>query len=501
MSEPDAANLPLLPLLLFRVPAGLEMMLAQEGVAFERVDAEQAVRSMRGRFVVFDGDHARSRAIGRRLGPNQIPIDISPLRRLGVGDPFKRMVDQRAIRKRWSFEGKVVHERVARSDKARARQAALLVLRQQLEAKGGVWMRLAPYPHPYRTAFNFRVDLDEPEPNDYASFASARRAIAQCTTHFVCTSAYAQLREVMRDLSNYDTQSHGHHHFVYRDKESNRRNLETAHRLLLGDGICAEGFAAPSGRWNAGLDDVLEELGYIYSSDFQLHYDDWPAFPWRGDRFSRVLQVPIHPVCEGLFLECGCDDPQVISAYLRSMLKHKIASGEPAFLYGHTERRLGRFPQIVQDLAEAVAAEPGIWRTTLTEFARWWTVRASVRWSLARNEDETLAVYLENPRACPGLVVEIETNTSVASIPVEGRTMKIDANALQRRPKQLRFDAPAGSASPPHLDVKALLRRGLDWETVTPTDELPTHTIVARWKKRLRRWREVPRDKDSRKAG
>ena len=65
------------------------------------------------------------------------------------------------------------------------------------------------------------------------------------------------------------------------------------------------GFAAPHGRWNAGLDAVLDELGYLYSSDFQLGYDDLPFFPWREDRFSSVLQVPIHPICEGLFLDAG----------------------------------------------------------------------------------------------------------------------------------------------------------------------------------------------------
>ena len=42
----------------------------------------------------------------------------------------------------------------------------------------------------------------------------------------------------------------------------------------------------------------------------RLNYDDLPFFPWRGDRFSAVLQVPIHPICEGLFFDAGARDPE-----------------------------------------------------------------------------------------------------------------------------------------------------------------------------------------------
>ena len=34
---------------------------------------------------------------------------------------------------------------------------------------------------------------------------------------------------------------------------------------------------------------------------------------WRGGRFSQVLQVPVHPICEGLFLEAGVQDSEIIA--------------------------------------------------------------------------------------------------------------------------------------------------------------------------------------------
>ena len=39
---------------------------------------------------------------------------------------------------------------------------------------GGVWMRVSPFPYPYRSGFSFRADLDESVPEDYHRFADAR---------------------------------------------------------------------------------------------------------------------------------------------------------------------------------------------------------------------------------------------------------------------------------------------------------------------------------------
>ena len=208
-------------------------------------------------------------------------------------------------------------------------------------------MRISPFPYPYRSAFSFRADLDESVPEDYHRFAAARGALGPCSTHFVSTYAYTHHQSVLADLKRHDTQSHGHFHHVYREAELNRVNLERAHRILCSSGIEPVGFAAPHGRWRESLDEQLEDLGYLYSSDFQIGYDDFPFYPWRGDRFSRVLQIPVHPVCEGLFLDAGVDDPELIGEYFRQVIAARLDAGELAVIYGHPERRLGRMPEVM----------------------------------------------------------------------------------------------------------------------------------------------------------
>ena len=312
-------------------------------------------------------------------------------------------------------------ERVSRVDRAAIRRRLIARIRDAVTRSGGVWARLAAYPHPYRSAFNFRADLDEPCPDDYARFARARRPIDDCSTHFVSTHAYGESPDVLADLKGLDTQSHGHYHVVYRHEAANRRNLERADMLLRENGFRPAGFAAPEGRWNAGLDRAMETLGYEYASDFHLGHDDLPFFPRRDGRFSRVLQVPIHPICEGLFLDAGADDPAArIARHLIATARAKVESGEPAFLYGHPERRLGRFPEVVSTLAAAVGEMDRVWRVTLTEFARWWLWRTRRSWSLAAKGEGRYEVQFEDWDGAYPMALEVVRGDHVASVPLVG---------------------------------------------------------------------------------
>jgi hypothetical protein len=379
---------------------------------------------------------------------------------------------------------------VARVPKAELRLRLLRRLRRAITAAGGVWARLAPFPFPYRSAFNFRADLDEPVVEDYARFARARRPLADCCTHFVSTHAYGREPAVLRDLLRFDTQSHGHYHLVYRDLESNRRNLERAHELLVEAGCRPVGFAAPHGRWNAGLDSVLEDLGYLYSSDFQLGYDDLPFFPRREGRFSRVLQVPIHPICEGLFLDAGARDGRAIADHLVAVVRAKVSAGEPAFVYGHPERRLGRFPEILAALDDATAGDSLLWRVTLTEFAAWWRWRDGRQWSLLPRPDGRFEVQFEEWRPEYPLGLEIVRGEHVSTVPIHGPRTSLRLEGLA----YVRHDARTHPASPTRAprahSLRSAVRKALDWETVTPLEELPVNSISARVKKGLRWWRE-----------
>jgi hypothetical protein len=479
-----------LPLLLWETPPGLEQILAQEGVPYEVVRDAHPLVLGRGRFILFDGRTTPRATLTAMLSPEQVAIDIDALRAGEPCDPFVALADTRAARASWTVGFRKLTERVSRHDKGRIRRRLIGRLRQAVTAAGGVWIRVAPFPYPYRSAFSFRADLDEPVAEDYFRFAEARASLGDCCTHFVSTHAYAHHPSVLRDLKDHDTQSHGHFHHIYRDPEANRLNLERAHRLLASFGLEPTAFAGPHGRWSPGLDDALEDFGYLYSSDFQLGYDDFPFFPWKCDRFSRVLQIPVHPVCEGLFLEAGLDDGRAIGEYLAGAVATRLAAGELAIAYGHPERRLGRMPEVLQALAATAASSSLTWRVSLSGLARWWRWRAERKWLVIPREDHVLEIQFSEWDPEYEIALEIHRGDFFCSLPVTGPRMTLSLSGLA-------YERSRGTESlpePPEIErpspsLRKAIRAAIDWETVTPLTEIPRSSLPNRVKRGLRWWK------------
>jgi hypothetical protein len=485
-----SSSLPLLPLLLWDIPPGLEIVLAQEGVAHRKIRDPHMLAFQGGRFVLYDGRKVAGSTVRGRLSPDHVAIDVDRFRRDEPVDPFRALVDLRGAYSRWESGGYALTERVARYNKAAIRKRVVSRLRHAVTGAGGLWARLSAFPFPYRSAFNFRADLDETCVDDYARFARARRGLDDCCTHFVSTHAYGDQTAVMQDLHRFDTQSHGHYHVIYRDPKANRRNLARAHRLLGESGFEPIGFAAPHGRWNAGLDRALEDLDYVYSSDFQLGYDELPFYPWLGDRFSRVLQVPIHPVCEGLFFDAGAARGRVVAEHLVRAVRAKIDVGEPAFVYGHPERRLGQHPEILAAVADSVAGEPLVWRVTLSEYALWWRWRLQRQWSVVPKGDGRLEVQFDDWSPDHPLGLEVVRGRHVSTVPLTSPTTSLRVDELTYERRETRSELPAPTLVGRPRSLKSAVRQAIDWETVTPFDELPAHTFSARVKKGLRWWRD-----------
>ncbi len=484
--------LPSLPLLLWKTPPALMTILEQEGVAFRIIKELHPLALRAGRFVLFDGRRARVE-LKPFLRPENFGIDVQMLREGEPGDPFERLLSTDAQTLSWRLQGHRVVESVARHDRAKIRRRIVVRLRDVVARNGGVWARLAYFPAPYRSAFNLRVDLDESAPDDYFAFARAREPIEDATTHFVSTAAYGDHEDVLADLRPLDTHSHGHHHLLYREREANRVNLRRAYELLASSGIEGRGFAAPHGRWNVGLNDELEALGCPFSSEFQVGYDDLPFFPWVGDRRSTVLQVAVHPICEGLFSDAGARDAEAVTNHLVSVIRAKIAAGEPAFVYGHPERRLGRFPEVVAAIAEAVVDEPLTWRVGLDAFVRWWRWRLARSWSLWPQGDESFQLRFDEWDARYPLAVEVFRDRHVAYVPVSGPSITFARADLHFEPRANDYFLPPASPVRREMGVRSLVRRALDWETVTPIDELPASSLRTRLKRELRVWREHSR--------
>jgi hypothetical protein len=462
-------SLPLLPLVLDAAPDGLRRALAQEGVpAVERSEAPRA-----GRFVLVDRPMRPA-----PLVDGQTAIDVDKLR-TGFGfDPFEALVDERAARRGWRVGPLVAGEEVARYDKRAVRRLVLDWLRGLVEAAGGVWMRLGPWPWPHTSAFNFRLDHDAFASQDFHAVLDALAGYEGATTHYVCAATHEGHAAALARLRGLDVGGHGYWHHTYRDAAENRRNIARGMDSLVRLGIEPCGFAAPHGRWPSGLGAVLEELGVSHSSEFGLAWDDWPCRPPQGG----PVQVPVHPVCEGVVLEAArmyegpaAIGPRAAASWLadhfRSVIDARHRAGEPAFLYGHPDDRLGRFPEVLRGALAHAASLAGMWNASHSEVARWWNARGQVRWRVEA-DGEALVVQAESAlSAAEHLTLEHWRGGTVARVPLEGPVVRLRPAALVYRERP----APAACRAellPCREGLRGQVLRQIDWEHVTPTHEI-----------------------------
>ena len=476
-------SLPLLPLVLGRVPRTLRQSLAQEGVPF----VEQAVTPAGGRFVVFDS----IASTGAHALPGQTAIDLAAVRKAWSFDPFTALEDEQVVRRAWRLGDLAVSETVARRDKRVLRERLMADLRKLLENAGGIWLRVSAFPFAYRSAFNFRIDHDDYHAADFNAALAATTGYEGAISHYVCASTHARYPEALARLAGCHVGSHGYWHHTYSDTAENVKNIGRGIDALRAAGIEPAGFAAPHGRFNRGLFEALETLGVAHSSEFALAYDDLPFYPYDG----RILQLPVHPICLGVCLEAAraqrhaqlneADAAQLALTHFKQIIAEKHAVGEPIFLYGHPDGRLGRYPHVLRETLAAVAGYRDIWRTTLAEFASWWIARGRLSLDVVEYEGQ---LTVRGGRTADGRQCAIEyfRGPNVARLPLDGPLVSFSAaNPIFESPAPAPRSYPEAFDQPE--DFRVSLRRYLDWEKVTPVEEISTRTWRGWTKKTLRK--------------
>lgn len=476
-----ASTLPLLPLVLDDVPWALRQMLVQEGLPHIERDRRNAL----GRFLLFDSRNGPL----RRPRAGQIAIDVELLRAAFDEDPFREWSDHRTQRFEWQVGPLRPSEEIARVDKRALRRGVMARLQEELERRGGVWIGLAPYPFPYRSAFNWRIDYDEFDERDFARLQFALSARADAVSHFVNGSAYEGRLDWVRQLAGQDVGSHGYWHHTYRTYEENLRNIERGIRVLEEAGLRPAGFTAPGGRFNRSLLKALERLEIGHSSEFALAYDELPLLP----AGSSVLQIPVHPVCLGIVLEAARSDQRRQAAeaareYFTELVHAKIGSGEPVFLYGHPTGRLGRYPEVVEGVFREIEGRADVWAVTMSAWAEWWRARRRIQLTVMRDGDG-YSVELVHKPVRQGLAIEYRRGAKVARLPLEAETLRFSPTAVEYRERQS-----AAIARPERVDsrhgLRGRVRRWVDWERETPVEEIAPTTLRNVAKRTLRTlWR------------
>lgn len=287
-----------------------------------------------------------------------------------------------ALRSFVQMDGKAAGEVVARVEKGAIRRQVTDALRSMFAECKLPYVHRWYYPGAYRSAFAFRVDADGYDADSFGTTLEVARDANFTMTWFIDTGALPSDFGLLRDLrqADQDVQLHCFLHQTFGDYGRNLANIVVAQQTMHEQGFSAVGYAAPFGIWHSRINRAMEDAGSIrYSSEFRLAYDDLPFYPVvRGKRLSRIMQVPVHPICLGTMLSTGAAAPPGMWDYWKSVLDVRYAQGEPMFLYGHPIGRLGAYPQILSTAIQYARAKEGVWETTLTEFHNWWRVRQAM---------------------------------------------------------------------------------------------------------------------------
>ena len=475
------SNLPLLPLVLDDVPWGLRQMLAQEGVPTVSRDR----RGGRGCFLLYDSRNGPC----RRPTPGQTTIDIDRLRVGFDTDPFEQWGDHRTSRFQWPLNGLEPSEEICQVDKRSLRRKLMARLRRIVERRGGVWLGISPYPFPYRSAFNLRIDYDQYDVEDFDRLQTSLGGHQDAVSHFVNGAAYESHGEALTRLCGLDVGSHAYRHHTYQTFEENLRNVERGIQVLEEARLRPVGFTAPHGRFNRSLLATLERLEIGHSSELATAYDELPFLP----AGSSVLQIPVHPICLGIMLEAaapGSDQSAVAAAieHFRSAIQEKYAAREPIFLYGHPTGRLGRHPQLLESIFDEIEGLGDVWRVTMSKWAAWWRARSRVRLTVTR-ESDSLVVDLEQNPSRFRIGLEYYRSRKVARLALDGSHLRISPEAIhyESRAEQstfcpVRVDRPHG--------LRGRVRRWIDWERETPIEEIVPTSLRNVAKRTLRTlWR------------
>jgi len=361
-------------------------------------------------------------------------------------------------------------------------------LRTAIINHGLPWVQLSPYPNGYTGVFNFRMDIDEPEPDDWRSVIKALSPIEPAVTWFLSTQATQKSSQIYDWLKGHDVQSHGHWHHVHTgDGKLNHKNLQMAHDELLSRGFNPTGYAAPCGKITDDLSPHLRSMNYKYLAGIG---DLCGSIPQKAD--DGIWRIHALPVSEGLYLEANIDDTDsVVNGYI-TIAERALSNDRPLFWYGHAERRLGRRPQILESLLNHLIQKQGLWHVTISEYLGWLDERSEIQFEvISSGADQTrfdLHWNQNESHKSPQIWFENNRHRWTVQLSQGQGSSTINIEPENGQPLIHQSDSPEFEFLQYSKGWKLDLKNYLDWERETPVDFLRNGPMKRRIKGFLRSW-------------
>lgn len=227
--------------------------------------------------------------------------------------------------------------------------------------------------------FGFRIDSDYGTKDSLQKIESLLEQHSIKATWFLHVESHESWLDYFKTLKGQELALHGYRHGYSDSFSAIKANIETGLSLLNNEKINPNGFCAPYGIWNDGLEKALEQFDFIYSSEFSTSYDSVPFF----QQNSKNLQIPIHPICTGSMSRKRYSIDN-IQRYFLHIYNQKLAEFKPIIFYHHP-LQIGL--QVFDKIFEKVNSDK-LTNLTFEEYARFWTQRNASEFKAYIQEDK-----------------------------------------------------------------------------------------------------------------
>lgn len=264
------------------------------------------------------------------------------------------------------------------------------------------------YPMGFKNIFTFRVDSDGYSNDSFTIVKKISEEKKIPLTWFIDVSTHDMEAVKTLKTKKHDIEPHCYYHFLHKNRTKSQRDYLKAIKTLKTEGIKSEGIAAPYGYWDNTINDLYEDLGISFASDFSCSYESIPHFPVVNNSISKILQIPVHPICFGTLMEAGFTSTEIRNYFL-NYIEYCYKSELPINLYGHPLGRMEKHRDTFSAILECINSYPDIWCPTYTELNDWWRKRVASSYDIHFITENCLEVISENRD--PSLAISIWRNT------------------------------------------------------------------------------------------
>ena len=390
--------LPQLPLMLVGLPPTVKELLRQAGIPVAALPRGPARADEIGRFVLYDSQNPGS--LDRALRAQRQGLELIDLAILEQGlapDPSSHSGLQ--------VGSHSIHSSLRSTNTDLPASPVLLLdqLKRELEARGGIWLRVADYPYPYQGAFSLAI---EHAGADLAQLPGLAAGLPRWVSHFV------PFRLKNSELARIPKGAIGE--LGWRISFNTDRPCGVSGWRLRLRRFRAAGFRVQGVAWDEAPSERLS----------------------RADQWSLGLRYCLHPSLHswwqpeshqtsGAGLAWTSFGTALATRDATGDIRQSYQSGLPVFLRQSGRDALGAFDWIHQ--IDSDPRLPLLWKTTFGEFARWRRRRAtSVRvFRNGSNYQINVAGRLQIP-----LGLELWRGDHVATFPLKQTQLTLDEEGL-----------------------------------------------------------------------